>query len=455
MENTRFECGGGICGDTSHTRPDSWVDIAGGISQSCEDHSLSFKGWRGDDDAEWNGCTWQYQESVGWAPMDGVNQGARWWPTPGGVRDVWDEDLCIDSLGGPDPKYPPYVWYSWPSWSATISGIFGSVYDLDFCISKQLIGTIYWPDFDISANVVVDSPEYKRVEIRGSAPKACSSPESSCEADAVCADLVVLGAQECQWFWKSTTRCDEECQGYDFTPRVTSVNAASYGPFDLAPHSIVAAFGQSLATATEWASIQPLPTRLGGTTVRLYDSSGTWHDASLFFVSPAQVNYLIPPGTALGPVRVTVLNGDHDFSKGNVMVAEVGPGLFSADGTGKGLAAGNALRVKADGQQITELIHRFDTSQDKTVPVPIDLGPEGDQVFLILYGTGIRHHQDSCSATMGGLTAEVVYAGPQGDFAGLDQVNVRIPRTLIGRGQVDVSLTVDGKPANIVNVTIR
>jgi uncharacterized protein (TIGR03437 family) len=38
---------------------------------------------------------------------------------------------------------------------------------------------------------------------------------------------------------------------------------------------------------------------------------------------------------------------------------------------------------------------------------------------------------------------------------GLDQVNVAVPRTLIGRGEVDIVLAVDGKAANTVRVNIK
>ena len=40
-------------------------------------------------------------------------------------------------------------------------------------------------------------------------------------------------------------------------------------------------------------------------------------------------------------------------------------------------------------------------------------------------------------------------------FAGLDQVNLLLPRSLAGRGDVDVALTVDGKAANIVRINIK
>ena len=89
--------------------------------------------------------------------------------------------------------------------------------------------------------------------------------------------------------------------------------------------------------------------------------------------------------------------------------------------------------------------------------LPVDLGPEADQVFLVLFGTGLRARSSlaAVSARIGGAEAQVTYAGPQGDFLGLDQVNVRLPRELAGRGEVDVTLVVDGREANPVKVHVR
>jgi uncharacterized protein (TIGR03437 family) len=89
------------------------------------------------------------------------------------------------------------------------------------------------------------------------------------------------------------------------------------------------------------------------------------------------------------------------------------------------------------------------------VPVPINLGVTTDQVFLILYGTGLRG-ATAATATIGGLGVPV--AGPAGlaEFVGLDQANLGpLPRTLIGRGEVEVRFTVDDKPANTVVVNIQ
>jgi uncharacterized protein (TIGR03437 family) len=72
---------------------------------------------------------------------------------------------------------------------------------------------------------------------------------------------------------------------------------------------------------------------------------------------------------------------------------------------------------------------------------------------LSLFGTGMRGSK--ASATVKGLTAEVLYLGVQGEFAGLDQVNIQLPVGLNGPGKVDVELTVDGKRANVVQVAIQ
>jgi uncharacterized protein (TIGR03437 family) len=74
-----------------------------------------------------------------------------------------------------------------------------------------------------------------------------------------------------------------------------------------------------------------------------------------------------------------------------------------------------------------------------------------------LFGTGLRD-QDSpvrTSARIGGVPAEVLFVGPAPSFAGLDQCNVRLPRRLAGRGEAGISLTVNGKAANSVNVMVK
>ncbi len=243
----------------------------------------------------------------------------------------------------------------------------------------------------------------------------------------------------------------------DPVPPVTSVSAATFVRGSaLAAEAIASAFGQGLAGSTEAASVLPLPTSLAGTAVKVKDSAGVERLAPLFFVSPGQVNYLVPEGTRLGSATITVTSRERVVGAGSLPIDAVVPGLFTANASGRGVAAALALRVSADGAQTSQTAFRCGAAPGSCVPVPVDLGAESDQVFLQLFGTGIRGRSSvsAVRATIGGEAAEVVGAGPQGQFVGLDQVNVRLSRRLIGRGEVDVVLTVDGKAANTVTVSI-
>lgn len=239
---------------------------------------------------------------------------------------------------------------------------------------------------------------------------------------------------------------------------LANVSAASYRPRTFAPESIVAAFGTDLATMAQVASTIPLPTSLAGTTVVIKDNSGSERPAPLFFVSPTQVNYQIPPSTNPGTATVTITGGNGSIAKEEIEIQSVSPGIFSANASGQGVAAGQVLRFRIDNTQSYEPIARYDSAQGKFVPVPIDLGTPTDQVFLILYGTGIRYFSSLAvvNAQVGGAPVQVLYAGPQGGFVGLDQINLRLPRTLIGRGEVDALIIFNEFiNTNIVKVTVK
>jgi virginiamycin B lyase len=253
------------------------------------------------------------------------------------------------------------------------------------------------------------------------------------------------------------------CSGVNRLGRVTvnqttaSVSAASFAAGEVAADSIVAAFGTRLATMTQAAASLPLPTELAGTRVSIRDNAGTMREAQLFFVSAQQINYLMPAGLAAGTASVTITSGEGIVSLGTVQIAAVAPGLFAANADGRGVAAANVLRVKADGSQVYEQPAAvFDAAQNRFVARAIDLGAANESVFLILYGSGVRGRSAlaAVTATMGGVAAEVSFAGAQGDLAGLDQINLLLPRSLAGRGEANLVLLVDGKAANTLTIKI-
>jgi uncharacterized protein (TIGR03437 family) len=56
---------------------------------------------------------------------------------------------------------------------------------------------------------------------------------------------------------------------------------------------------------------------------------------------------------------------------------------------------------------------------------------------------------------LGGAPAETLFASAHGSLVGVDQINLRIPRSQAGRGKVDLMLQVDGKTANAASLNIR
>jgi uncharacterized protein (TIGR03437 family) len=236
---------------------------------------------------------------------------------------------------------------------------------------------------------------------------------------------------------------------------MVSANAGSYNLESVAAESIVAVFGTELATGSGAATTLPLPTTLAGTTLLVRDAAGVERPAPLFYVSPQQVNYQIPPGTAPGRASLTLTSAAGIVSVGSITVAGIAPGLFSLDGSGRGLAAAYVLRVKASGEVTGEQVWRLDAGA--LAPLSIDLGPASDQVFLVMFGTGFRSRTSlsAVTVTIGGIPAEVLYAGAAPDFVGLDQCNLRLDRQLIGRGTVDIEMMVDRLPANKVTITLK
>jgi len=249
---------------------------------------------------------------------------------------------------------------------------------------------------------------------------------------------------------QNALRCSET--RYPIRP-VVLTNAASFATGAVAPDSIASAFGTNLATATASSGSSPLPTSLGGTYVRVIDSAGTGRRAGLFFISPSQVNLLVPAASTLGACRLVIVSGAGDVSSAPCAIAAVAPGVFTANASGGGLAAAQILRVNGGGGQTVENV--ADASGN---PIPINFGPPGDSLFLILYGTGVKGRSSlgAVSVNVGGTLASPLFAGPQGTFAGEDQINAGpLSRGLAGAGTVNVQLTVDGINANTVTLVFQ
>jgi uncharacterized protein (TIGR03437 family) len=234
------------------------------------------------------------------------------------------------------------------------------------------------------------------------------------------------------------------------TPTLTSSDSAS-GATELAPGSLASGYGTGLATGQPASATYIWPTAIGGTSVSIVDFDGATTQAPLLYVSSTEVDYQIPDTVALGPATVTVTAGNGTTKLGPVNVVPYAPGIFEVNTAG--LSASFADCVASDGTQTTIL-----TSQvvnGALVAVPLNL-KACQETVLELWTTGLDEADASLvQATIGGKGATVLYAGPQGVYPGVDQVNVVIPQSLAGAGNVPVVVSTEGVTSNTVNVTIQ
>ncbi len=221
----------------------------------------------------------------------------------------------------------------------------------------------------------------------------------------------------------------------------TTVNAANYQA-PIAPDSIAATFGSAMANGTFSPPALPLPKILGNTSITVNGVA-----ADLLYVSPNQINYLVPAATASGNATVEIKTGSNVVARGTVTVANVAPALFTITADGKGIPAGFST---FDGVNLQVLFNSDLTSR------VLSPGTAARPNYLVLFGTGFRRRTalSNVRVTIGGIVSQIDYAAAQGSYAGLDQLNIVIPNTARGSGEVDLILTVDGATANKVRVNI-
>ena len=226
-------------------------------------------------------------------------------------------------------------------------------------------------------------------------------------------------------------------------PLPAILNGAWNYSSSFAPDEIASLYGIAGLTGDTTAT-SPLTTSLNGVTVTITDSSGAESPALLYgvYASKNQINLLVPGGILTGLAVVTIaLPGGTITTIVNIVPAA--PGIFTSDKTGQGVFAGQVIYVHPDGSQ---------TVANSTAAVSL---AAGDQVYLVLYGTGLRHAA-SVTATVNGAGVPVTYHGAQGADAGLDQIDVGpLPADLAGAGVVKLVITADGHAANTVTFNIQ
>jgi len=228
---------------------------------------------------------------------------------------------------------------------------------------------------------------------------------------------------------------------------ITSVlNGASFATGQpVTGGSLISIFGTNLASGIAGADSIPLSTKLGGVIVQ-FENGDTKIQAPILFVQPTQLNVqvpwdLVPSGTS-ATVKV-VVNSNGNLPSAQVQVAPFSPGVFALDGL--------AVAVNFS---------------DNTLAWPVGASPGltthpakmGDVLIVYATGLGAVDHTPADGANagstltsaltkpqvlIGGVAADVIFAGLSPQFVGVNQLNVTVPNVAPGNS-VPIQISVGG-----------
>jgi uncharacterized protein (TIGR03437 family) len=223
------------------------------------------------------------------------------------------------------------------------------------------------------------------------------------------------------------------------------------GGFLMARGSTATAYGPILADR-EMSGGKPWTKTLGNISVRVTDSRGVARLAPLLHTGGgwAQVTFIVPDDTAPGPAEVAVVRTDGTSSAAWVAIEDVVPGIWSASQDGRGPAIGWVRQALPDGRTLETPSWKCSGYECRTAPIPLG---NGASTTVRLEGTGFRHADPHARVrvTVGGMAVPVESFGPLPDM-GRDQVTIRLPGELKGKGEMDLVMTVNGMPSNVVRI---
>ncbi len=229
------------------------------------------------------------------------------------------------------------------------------------------------------------------------------------------------------------------------------ISAASFGSGPIAPGEIVSIFGTGMGPTTgvlnRLDGAGKVDTLLSGTRV-LFDGV----PAPLFFVRADQINAVVPyavnsKAASQGQVQVQVeLNG----AQSKVITATAAPSapaLFTvAAGKGQAAALNEDLSFNSAANPASKgsTVVLFGTGEGQTSPGGVD----GQLAAAPLPSPTLP-----LTVMIGGLPADVIYKGLAPGFAGLLQINARVPAGVTSGSAVPVVVTV-GTAGSQAGVTL-
>ena len=246
--------------------------------------------------------------------------------------------------------------------------------------------------------------------------------------------------------WPSTSPA--ACRGTAAAPVPALSSVASAATYEsalpMAPGSIVAIFGDRLASEVKVAGTNRLPRELETTTVLL--NGGT---IPLYFIAPTQINALLPYDLAPGDAALQIRRGEQVSGTLTLRVADQAPGIFTLNEGGSGAA----VAVEALTNQVIS-----------------ERNPIAAGGYAVIYSTGLGRLRTPLTTgeiplvanealvkptvTLNGALVSVLYAGVTPGYLGLYQVNIQVPTALVP-GTYPLQMTQNGVASNLCSLTVR
>ncbi|GEM_PF-4615678 len=217
---------------------------------------------------------------------------------------------------------------------------------------------------------------------------------------------------------------------------------------------ITSVFGTNFTTVNLGASTLPLPTTLGGVTIHVNAIP-----APLFFVSPTQINFLMPYEVlGLSQATITATTSAGDSLSQTISLQSVAPGIFAVNAAGQG-----AVLISQTGQLAAP-----------TGSIPgLSTRPVQRGEFVTIYCTGLgavtnppatgapapnsplSNTTATPTVTIGGVAGTPTFSGLSPGFVGLYQINVAVPSGAPSGSAVSLVVGIGGVNSNTVTIAVQ
>lgn len=209
--------------------------------------------------------------------------------------------------------------------------------------------------------------------------------------------------------------------------QMSVVNGASFAPGQpMAPGSFATIFGNSLC-GQQAVAAPPYPLTLGGCSVSVNGIPAAMH-----YVSPGQINFIVPGSVGAGMATVVVATGSGQLT-GSMRIGPAGPGIFTVNGMGVG-----------EGAMLHGTMWRRG---------PFSANTAGQPTPVSIFVTGLDLSTKPV-VTVGGVPVDVLWFGEAPGYPGLQQINIMLPSGMAGVGRVPVAVTSAGQTSNVVFMNI-